>query len=45
MLSRRLARAYEPLPASPEAVIRIDSIDNLARRVTDETAPTWRGTY
>lgn len=36
---------YETLPASSEAMIHIASIDNLAKRITDETTPTWRGTY
>ncbi|WP_369879860.1 hypothetical protein [Kitasatospora sp. CB02891] len=45
MRCRRLARDCETLPADPEAVIHIASIDNLAKRTTDETAPTWRGTY
>lgn len=44
MLHRRLARDYETLPASSEAMIHIASIDNLTRRITDETTPTWRGT-
>ena len=33
------------LPASSEAMIHVASIDNLAKRITDETTPTWRGTY
>lgn len=45
MLRRRLARHYETLPASSEAMIHISSIDNLTKRITDETTPTWRGTY
>jgi len=45
MMHRRLARDYETLPVSSEAMIHIASIDNLARRITDETTPTWRGTY
>lgn len=45
MTHRRLARDYETLPASSKAMIQIASIDNLARRITDETTPTWRGTY
>jgi hypothetical protein len=28
-----------------DAVIRIASIGNLAKRITDETTPTRRGTY
>lgn len=45
MLHRRLARDYETLDSSSEAMIHIASIDNLTRRITDETTPTWRGTY
>lgn len=45
MLHRRLSRDDETLPASSEAVIHIASIDNLTKRVTDETTPAWRGTY
>jgi hypothetical protein len=45
MMRRRLARDYETLTASSEAVIHIASIDNLAKRITDETMPTWRGIY
>ncbi|CAI7980489.1 transposase [Frankia sp. Hr75.2] len=45
MLRRRLARDYENLPTSSEAMIHITAIDNLVRRITDETTPTWRGTY
>ena len=45
MLHRRLSRDYETLPASSEAMIHIASIDTLAKRITDETTPTWRGTY
>ncbi|PBC71052.1 transposase [Streptomyces sp. TLI_235] len=45
MLKRRLTRDYETLPASSEAMIHIASIDNLAKRITDESTPTWRGTY
>ncbi len=26
-------------------MIHLASIDNLAKRITDETTPTWRGTY
>lgn len=44
-MHRRLARDYETLTASSEAVIHITSIDNLTKRITDETTPTWRGTY
>ena len=45
MTHRRRARDYETLPACPEAMIHLASIDNLAKRITDETTPTWRGTY
>lgn len=45
MMHRRLARDYETLTASSEAMIHIASVDNLVRRITDETTPTWRGTY
>jgi transposase len=45
MLRRRLARDYETLPASSEAMFHIASIDNLTKRITDETTPTWRGTH
>ncbi|MFB9964333.1 IS5/IS1182 family transposase, partial [Sinosporangium siamense] len=43
-LHRRLARDYETRPDHAEAMIRIASIDNLARRITGETTPTWRDT-
>ncbi|WP_018637615.1 transposase, partial [Parafrankia elaeagni] len=42
MFHRRLARDYETLPASSEAMIHIAMIDNTARRVTGESTPTWR---
>ncbi len=45
MMHRRLARDYETVPASSEAMIYLASIDNLTRRITNETTPTWRGTY
>jgi transposase len=45
MLRRRLARDYETLTTSSEAMIHIASVDNLTKRITDETTPTWRGTY
>ncbi|MFF6852386.1 IS5 family transposase [Streptomyces antimycoticus] len=45
MMHRRLARDYETLAASSEAMIHLASIDNLAKRITDEATPTWRGTY
>lgn len=43
MLRRRLARDCETLPASSEAMIYIASIDNLTRRITDETHPDGEG--
>jgi transposase len=45
MLHRRLARDYETLASSAEAMIHIAMIDNASKRVTGETTPTWRGTY
>ncbi|MCP2353184.1 transposase [Nonomuraea thailandensis] len=45
MLHRRLARDYETLPASSEAMIHIAMIDNASKRITDESTSTWRGTY
>ncbi|GAA2699231.1 hypothetical protein GCM10010412_095610 [Nonomuraea recticatena] len=44
MLHRRLARDYEALPARSEAMIHIAMIDLMARRLTGESTPTWRGT-
>lgn len=45
MVHRRLARDYETLPTSSEAMIHIAMIDNVSKRITSETTPTWRGTY
>lgn len=45
MLHRRLTRDYETHESSAEAMIHIAVIDNLTRRITDETTPTWRDTY
>ena len=45
MLRRRLSRDYESLPSSSKAMIHIASIDNLTKRIMDETTPTWRGAY
>jgi len=42
MQHRRLARDYETLPTTSATMIRIAMIDNLARRLTGETTPTWR---
>lgn len=33
MMHRRLARDYETLPASSEAMIHVASIDNLTKRI------------
>ena len=45
MLHRRLARDHETLRASSEAMIHLAMIDNVSKRITNETTPTWRGTY
>jgi transposase len=45
MLHRRLDRDFETLPESSEAMIQIAMIDNVSKRITGETTPTWRGTY
>ncbi|HUZ01132.1 MAG TPA: IS5 family transposase [Thermomicrobiaceae bacterium] len=42
MFHRRLARDYETLNESSEAMIQIAMIDNVSKRITDETTPTWR---
>ncbi|MET8354430.1 IS5 family transposase [Micromonospora sp. NPDC005206] len=42
MPHRRLARDYEALPDNSASMIRIAMIDNLTKRVTNETTPTWR---
>ena len=44
MQHRRLARDYETLSETSAIMIRIAMIDNLTRRATDETTPTWRDT-
>jgi transposase len=44
MQHRRLARDYETLPETSATMIHIAMIDNLTRRATDETTPTWRDT-
>jgi transposase len=41
MQHRRLARDYEALSDNSGSMITIAIIDNLARRLTDETTPTW----
>jgi transposase len=45
MLHRRLARDYETLTTSSEAMIHLAMIGNVSKRITDEIMPTWRGTY
>jgi transposase len=45
MLHRRLARDYETLTTSSEAMIYLAMIDNVSKRITGESTPTWRGTY
>ncbi len=45
MLHRRLARDHEARPTSSEAEIHLAMIDNVSKRITDESTPTWRGTY
>lgn len=42
MLHRRLARDYETRPDRSESMIHIAMLDNLAKRITGETAPGWR---
>ncbi|RCH64282.1 IS5 family transposase [Streptomyces sp. SDr-06] len=42
MMHRRLARDYETLPTSSEAMIYLAMIDTMARRITGEAVPTWR---
>ncbi|MER6004925.1 IS5 family transposase [Nonomuraea angiospora] len=42
MLHRRLVRDYETRPDHAAAMIRLASIDNLARRIAGESTPTWR---
>ena len=44
MHHRRLARDYETRPDNSASMITLAMIDNLARRLTDETTPTWRDT-
>jgi hypothetical protein len=41
MQHRRLARDCEALPGNSRSMITIAMIDNLARRLTAETTPTW----
>ena len=42
MLHRRLARDYETLPERSISVIHWAMIDNLSRRLSGESTPTWR---
>ncbi|MFF3412340.1 hypothetical protein ACFYW8_40615 [Streptomyces sp. NPDC002742] len=43
MLFRRLVRDYESRPKTSESRVRWVMIDVIARRLTDQTTPTWRG--
>ncbi len=43
MMFRRLARDYETLPTRSAALIQLRMIDLMARRLTGESTPTWRG--
>jgi transposase len=42
MLHRRLARDYETLPERSRAMIHWAMTDNMTRRLTGESTPTWR---
>jgi hypothetical protein len=42
MHHRRLVRDYEARPGNSASMITIAMIDNLAKRLTRETTPTWR---
>lgn len=42
MQHRRLVRDYEARPDNSASMITIAMIDNLAKRLTAETTPTWR---
>ena len=42
MLHRRLARDYENLPERSRAMIHWAMIDNMSRRLSGESTPTWR---
>ncbi|WP_326732552.1 IS5 family transposase [Streptomyces phaeochromogenes] len=44
MLHRRLARDYERHPHRSEAMIHLEMIDLMARRLTGEATLNWRGT-
>ncbi|WP_406088945.1 IS5 family transposase [Streptomyces sp. NBC_01013] len=43
MLFRRLVRDYESRPKSSESRVRWAMIDVIARRLTGQTTPRWRG--
>ncbi|MEU0632635.1 hypothetical protein [Streptomyces sp. NPDC005989] len=43
MMFRRLVRDYESRPKSSESRVRWAMIDVIARRLTGQTALTWRG--
>ncbi|GIF09661.1 hypothetical protein Asi03nite_71990 [Actinoplanes siamensis] len=42
MQHRRLVRDYEARPDNSASMITIAMVDNLTRRLTGETPPTWR---
>jgi transposase len=42
MLHRRLARDYETLPGRSRTMIHWAMTDNMSRRLTGESTPTWR---
>lgn len=42
MHHRRLVRDYETRPDNSASMITLAKIDNLAKRLTTETTPTWR---
>lgn len=44
MHHRRLARDYETHPHRFEAMVHFAMIDLMARRLTGEATPNWRGT-
>jgi transposase len=45
MLHRRLARDYETLPERSRAMIHWAMTDNMTRRLTGESTPTWRDNH
>jgi hypothetical protein len=42
MLHRRLVRDYETNPRRSRAMIHWAMIDNMSRRLTGESTPSWR---